>query len=321
MFTTGLGPVANSAFSLTSFVIGIPTGVKVFNWLGTMWGGRLWFSVPMLYAQAFLITFTLGGITGIMVAMPPFDAQAQDSYFIVAHFHYVMGGGALLSFLAGLYYWFPKITGKMLSESWGKLAFWLIVPGFHVIFFPQHLLGLMGMPRRIQTYDEGLGFELWNFVSSAGTFMMGLGMAVVFAQVIASLRGPRNAPDDPWDARTLEWATTSPPVYYDFEKQPVAYGQDALWLRKHPELIDPQDAEEIEDVDYDAGGIHVPGPSWYPFLMALTIILGGYGVLYQNWVFSILMSVFVVFFTYAWAFEGVGGHHVHPEPDAEGSEA
>ncbi len=312
MFTTGLGPVANTAFSLTSFVIGIPTGVKVFNWVGTMWGGAIRFTVPMLYSIAFLFMFVLGGITGIMLAMPPFDAQAHDSYFVVAHFHYVMGGGALFAFFAAVYYWFPKMTGKMISERIGKIAFAFFFVGFNMIFMPQHFVGLLGMPRRVQTYDEGFGFEIWNLISSSGTFVMGFGMILILLSVIWAFKNGAPAGNDPWDGRTLEWTTTSPPAHYNFAVQPVALDRDAFWAQKHPELAHADDPA-LYDHDYDAGGIHMPGQSWYPFLMSLFIVIGAYGILYQNFVLAALMGVLVTFTTYGWAFEGVGGYHVHPD--------
>ena len=315
MFTTGLGPVANTAFSLTSFVIGIPTGVKIFNWLGTMWGGSIRFTTSMLYAVAFLFLFTLGGITGIMVAMPPFDAQANSTYFVVAHFHYVMGGGALFAFLAALFYWFPKMSGRMLSERMGKISFWLIFAGFNLIFMPQHFLGLLGMPRRIQTYDADLGLEFGNLLSTSGTFVMGAGMAFVLISAVAAFRNGAPAGDDPWDARSLEWSTTSPPPVHNFDVQPIAVDRDPFWATKHPDLSHGDDPEEYAE-DYDAGGIHMPGSSWYPFLMSLAIVIGGYGVLYRNWFLAILMAVVVFASTYGWAFEGVGGYHVHPRRTA-----
>ncbi|MDX1450485.1 MAG: cbb3-type cytochrome c oxidase subunit I, partial [Acidimicrobiia bacterium] len=281
MFTTGLGAVANTAFALTSFVIGIPTGIKVFNWLGTMWGGRITFAVPMLYATAFLITFTLGGITGIMLAMPPFDAQAQDSYFVVAHFHFVMGGGALLSFFAGLYYWFPKMTGKMLSEAVGKVAFWFVVVGFYMIFGPQHFAGLLGQPRRTQTYIEGIGLEIHNLISTAGTFVMGVGVVLILLSVVWAFRNGKKAGNDPWDGRTLEWATTSPPPYYDFDSQPVVNDRDAHWVQKYPESVHAERVPEEASEVYDRVGIHIPGQSWYPFIAAAVVFVGSYGALQE----------------------------------------
>ncbi len=311
MFTTGLGPVVNTAFAITSFVIGIPTGIKVFNWLATIWGGKVWFSTAMLYAVAFLITFTVGGITGIMLAVPPFDAQAQDSYFVVAHFHFVMGGGALLAFFAGLYYWFPKMTGKLMSERIGKLSFWLLVPGFWVIFFPQHFLGLMGMPRRTQTYVEGIGLEFWNLVSTAGTFIMGAGLVLLLVNIVHGLLRGAPAGNDPWDARTLEWSTTSPPPYYDFDRQPVVNDRDAHWVQKYPESVHGERVPASASEPYDRGGAHMPGQSWYPLIAALSLLPFSYGWLYDNmWLVGVSMLILIVA-TYAWALEGVGGKHIH----------
>ena len=320
MFTTGLGPVVNTAFSITSFIIGIPTGVKIFNWVGTLWGGSIKFSVPILYAIAFLVTFTLGGITGIMVAMPTFDAQAHDTYFVVAHFHYVMGGGALLTFLGAVYYWFPKMTGKMLNEAVGKWAFAFVAVGFHMIFFPQHVAGLLGMPRRIQTYPAGIGLEIWNFMSTFGTFIMAVGLILVFGSVIYGLRKGRPAGNDPWDARTLEWATSSPPPYYNFDYQPVVNSIDAFWAEKYPESLHVERIDRSEGKKYEGShGIHVPGQSWYPILASTAIIVGSYGLMYDNWVLAVISGFFFIFMIFGWAFEGVGGHHVHVE--AEGHRA
>ncbi len=312
MFTTGLGAVANTAFSLTSFIIGIPTGVKVFNWLGTMWGGMIRFTTSMMYAIAFLVTFTLGGITGIMLAMPPFDAQAQDSYFVVAHFHFVMGGGALLAFLAGLFYWFPKITGKMLDERLGKIAFWFTVPGFYLLFFPMHISGLLGMPRRIQTYAAGLGLEIPNLLSTIGAGIMGIGLILLLWNVIVTFLHGEKAPADPWDARTLEWATSSPPPAHDFDVQPVVHDRDAFWAQKYPESVHSVPVTPEEVASYDRHGIHIPGQSWYPILAAFSILIGSYGLLYRNFILAPIAALLVVTCIFAWAFEGVGGTHIHP---------
>ena len=317
MFTTGLGPIVNTAFALTTVVIGIPTGIKVFNWLATLWGGRIQFTTAMLFALAFLVTFTMGGITGIMLALPPFDAQAQDSYFVVAHFHYVMGGGALLAFFAGVYYWFPKMTGRMLNEVVGKWVFALVVGGFHLVFFPQHFVGLLGMPRRIQTYDAGLGWEVYNSLSTIGTWIMSVGaLLFLISMVLAFLNGKR-AGNDPWDARTLEWSTTSPPPYYNFAKDPVVTGRDAWWAKKYPESVhaDPAEqaaAEAAHEAKHD-GGIHIPGQSWYPFIASAAIFLGGYAFIYDNWWLALLLLGVLLISCYAWALEGIGGRHIHPE--------
>jgi cytochrome c oxidase subunit 1 len=310
MFTTGLGPVVNTAFALTSFVIGVPTGVKIFNWIGTIWGGKVRLSVAMHYAIAFLVTFTLGGITGIMLAVPPFDAQAQDSYFVVAHFHFAMGGGALLSFLAGLYYWFPKMSGRMMDERLGTISFWFTAIGFYVIFFPMHLVGLIGMPRRTQTYIEGIGFELPNLLSTAGALIMGIGMILLAINIVHGLTRGKPAGNDPWDARTLEWSVSSPPPHHDFDRQPVVNDRDAYWVQKYPESVHGERVPASASEPYDAGGIHLPGQSWYPFLSAVMMLVMSYGLLYHNmWVVGIAVAG-IFFFTYAWAFEGVGGHHM-----------
>ncbi|HRP46734.1 MAG TPA: cytochrome c oxidase subunit I [Trueperaceae bacterium] len=319
MFTTGLGPVVNTAFSLTSFVIGIPTGVKIFNWLGTLWGGSIRFTTPLLYALAFLVTFTLGGITGIMVAMPTFDAQVHDTYFVVAHFHYVMGGGALMAFFGALYYWFPKMTGKMMSERLGKIAWVFTVLGFHLLFFPQHLAGMLGMPRRIQTYPEGIGLELVNMLSTIGSWVMGVGLILILAGVIhAFLRG-KPAGKDPWDARTLEWTTSSPPAYYDFPVQPVVNSLDPLWVEKHPGAMGGVTAPDPESGKaYDAHGIHIPGQSWFPFVAALALAIGCYGLMYDNIIFAIICGLAFIFCIFGWAYEGVGGTHLHLDLAEEG---
>ncbi|TVR85234.1 MAG: cytochrome c oxidase subunit I [Trueperaceae bacterium] len=315
MFTTGLGPVVNTAFALTSMVIGIPTGIKVFNWLGTIWGGKVRLTTSMLYAIAFLVTFTVGGITGIMLAVPPFTAQAHDTYFVVAHFHFVMGGGALLAFISGLYYWFPKITGKLLDERLGKLTFWIMVPSFWLIFFPQHFAGLMGMPRRTQTFVPGIGLEIWNLLSTVGALIMGVGLILFVLNIILGFVRGKPAGNDPWDARTLEWSTTSPPPYYDFDRQPVVNDRDAHWVQKYPESVHGERVPESASEPYDRGGAHIPGQSWYPFVAALALLPFSYGWLYDNmWVVGISMLVVTVA-TYAWALEGVGGKHI-PVGDA-----
>jgi cytochrome c oxidase subunit 1 len=222
-----------------------------------------------------------------------------------------------MAFFAGLYYWFPKMSGKLMDERIGKLGFWFLVPGLHLIFFPQHIAGLMGMPRRTQTYVAGIGLELPNLISTAGTFVMLIGLILLLVNIVHGLLRGKPAGNDPWDARTLEWATSSPPPHHNFDQQPVVTDRDAFWAQKYPEHAHPDDGSEFEGMDFDKGGIHMPGQSWYPFLLALAVFIASYGVLYDNWPLAILMGLVVVASTYAWAFEGVGGHHVHPRSTAQ----
>jgi len=324
MFTTGLGPIANSYFAIASWVIAIPTGVKVFNWIGTMWAGRIWFTTAMIFAMGFIATFVIGGITGIMVAVPPFDWQAHDTYFVVAHFHYVMAAAAVLGFLAGVYYWFPKMTGRLLNERLGKWVAALIIIGFHVIFFPQHFLGLQGMVRRVVTYEAGLGLGPGNLISTVGVFILGIGFLLFTYSVLRDRRYGEIAGDDPWDARTLEWSVSSPPPHHDFAQLPRVADRDPVWYAKHPELVERRDPiSKASDDDADSPNepeeadesIHIPGQSWYPFITSVGLFIGSYGVIFENWLLAIFSLLIVVLSVYAWAFEGVGGHFVQVDPE------
>src|SRR5947208_8110326 len=207
MFTTGLGPIATSFFAASTMLIAVPTGVKIFNWISTVYGGALSLKTPVLFALGFVALFTIGGLSGVMHASPPVDLQQTDSYFVVAHFHYVLIGGSLSGLLAGLYYWWPKITGRRLDERLGKLQFWLFFIGFNLTFFPQHYLGAIGMPRRIYTYAAEPGWAFWNLVSTVGAFVLGLSFLLLLVVAVASLRAAATAGNDPWDGRTLEWRT------------------------------------------------------------------------------------------------------------------
>jgi cytochrome c oxidase subunit 1 len=221
MFTVGLAVVLLGFFMISSMIIAVPTGVKIFNWLATIWRGNLRFDTPMLFALGFVGLFTIGGLSGIFLAVFPIDYQAQDSYFVVAHLHYVLFGGSLFGIFAGLYYWWPKIFGRLLHEGLGKVHFWLLFIGFNLAFFPQHLLGLEGMPRRIYTYDRGGTWETYNLISTIGSYVMGLGILVFAVNVIWTRRRPgTRAGNDPWLGDTLEWYTTSPPPPHNFDKVP-----------------------------------------------------------------------------------------------------
>ncbi len=238
MFAVGLGHLVDLTFSIASFTIAVPTGIKIFNWMGTMWGGRIRFTTSMLYAVSFLVLFTIGGISGVTFAVVPIDWQMEDTYYVVAHFHYVLFGGTLFAVLGGLFYWFPKMTGRMLSEKIGKWGFWLTFIGFNVAFFPQHILGLMGMVRRVYTYPDLPGYTLLNQISSGGAFLIAIAMLVLLWNIIVSLRSGAIAGDNPWDAWTLEWATTSPPPVLNFDKVPPVRSARPLWDMKHPESPD-----------------------------------------------------------------------------------
>ncbi len=232
MFTTGA--VVNPFFSAMSFLIAVPTGIKFFNWIGTMWGGELVFPTPMLFSIGFMLNFLLGGITGVMLASPPIDYHVEDSYFLVAHFHYVLGGGSLFAIFAALYFWFPKITGVLLRDGWGKVQFWLMFIGFNVTFFPMHLLGLWGMPRRVPTYADLPGWTTLNRLSTVGSWIMAASVLVLLWNLWVSLRHRIPAGDDPWGGFSLEWATSSPPPEYNFTRIPQIRSERPAFDLRHP---------------------------------------------------------------------------------------
>ena len=245
MFATGLGNTVNSFFSASSMLIGIPTGVKIFNWLGTMHGGKIWFATPMLFAIAFLIEFTIGGLTGIAFAIVPIDWQLTDTYYVVAHLHYVFIGGVISGLLAGLFYWFPKITGRMIDERGGKWFFWLWTIGFNLTFLVQHILGMIGMPRRVYTYPNLPWYGSLNLISTIGAFIMGIAGLLLVILIWKCGRYGRPAGPDPWNAYTLEWATkTSPPSLKNFEELPPASGRRAWWEMKQSGLDNMAEVEK-----------------------------------------------------------------------------
>ena len=229
MFAVGLGHAWDYAFGAASMLIAVPTGVKIFNWIATMWGGSIRFTTSMMFAIAFLFTFTIGGLTGVQFATFPLDWQTTDTYYVVAHMHYVLFGGTLFAVMAGLYYWFPKLSGRMLSERLGKLHFWLMFIGFHMTFFIQHILGLDGMPRRVYTYPNLPGWGVMNLISTIGAFVIGIAVLVLLANIYQSLRTGAAAGDNPWEAWTLEWATTSPPPEHNFVRVPPVQSARPLW--------------------------------------------------------------------------------------------
>ena len=314
MFATGLRPVATSAFSASTMFIAVPTGVKIFNWLGTVWGGSIRFTTPMLFAIGFVAMFIIGGLSGVTHAIVPSDMQQQDTYYVVAHFHYVLFGGALFGLFSGAYYWFPKVTGRMLSEGWGKLHFWLMLIGFNLTFGPFHILGLQGMRRRVPTYPEGVGWDFWNFVSTVGSFIIAASILAFMINVIRSVTRGREAGADPWDARTLEWLTPSPPPHYNFAEVPVVRHRDEVWHRKYAEdergrpvpvvagaSNGHDDSEEGEEEHHD---IHMPDPSFFPLLASLGIPVIGYGLIYW-WPLAIAGGLITLGGLFGWSLEPV----------------
>jgi cytochrome c oxidase subunit I len=235
MFATGLPDVALAFFASSTTLIAIPTAVKVFNWTATLWGGSIITTTSLLFSVGFLTMFPIGGLSGVSLAVVPFDWQITDTYYVVAHIHYVFFGGTALGILAALYYWFPKITGRMLSERLGRWNFWFVFIGLNLTFFPMHMLGLLGMPRRQWTYHEGLGWNLYNLVASIGSALIAVGILFLIINLVRSFKSGARAGADPWDAWTLEWATASPPPEYNFVRTPVVRSRRPLWDQKHPD--------------------------------------------------------------------------------------
>jgi cytochrome c oxidase subunit I len=307
MFATGMGPIADTFFALSTMLIAIPTGVKIFNWIGTMWGGSLQFRTPMLFAIGFIAMFIIGGLSGVMHSEPPADLQQTDTYFIVAHFHYVMFGGSIFGITAGAYYWWPKMFGRMLDERLGKVHFWLMLIGFNLTFFPMHFVGLNGMPRRTYTYPAGLGFETLNRIESVGAFILGFSFLVFLINVLRTSRRPANAPADPWNGATLEWSIPSPPQEWNFAEIPVVHGRDALWETKRERRL----TQLPEPARVSGAGIHLPNPSYWPLVAAMgvaavfiSLMLLGHD---KAGAWLVAASVALLFFgVYRWAFEPAG---------------
>lgn len=298
MFTSGMGNIANAAFALTTMAIAVPTGVKIFNWIGTLYGGQLVMTTPMLFALGFIYQFMMGGFSGIMHANAVHDLQQHDSYFVVAHFHYVLIGGALFGTFAGIYYWFPKVTGRQLDERFGKAMFWFLFVGFNLTFFPMHWLGLNGMPRRIYTYSANSEWGSLNLLCTFGAVLMGIAVLIFYYDLIRTARGGKVVDGDPWNARTLEWAIPSPPPVYNFKDTPHVRSLDDFWYTKYPESyhheevdIDSDDSPYEDDESmhpsdhvehhqsHDEHGVHMPGGSWFPMLAALGFCIGGFGII------------------------------------------
>nr|WP_239558686.1 cytochrome c oxidase subunit I [Peribacillus deserti] len=287
MFTVGMGPIANAIFAVATMAIAVPTGIKIFNWLFTMWGGNIKFTTPMLYAIAFIPSFVAGGVTGIMNAVAAADYQYHDSYFVVAHFHYVIVGGVVLALLAGTHYYWPKMFGTLLNEALGKITFWLFLIGFHLTFFIQHFLGLMGMPRRVFTYLPNQGWETGNLISSIGAFFMGVAVIILLINIVMTQVKNVRVGNDPWeDGRSLEWAIPSPPPFYNFKQLPLVRGLDPYWIEKMEGKKEMTPAEPL-------GDIHMPNPSFLPVTISFGLFVAAFGAMYhvddKNWALPVLI--------------------------------
>jgi cytochrome c oxidase subunit 1 len=309
MFAVGLGAVADSIFSLATMLIAIPTGVKIFNWIATMWAGEIRFTAAMKFAIGLIALFTIGGISGVMHSSPPADTQQTDTYFVVAHFHYVLFGGSIMGIFGGIYYYFPKMTGRYMSEKLGSWHFWMNFIGMNLTFFPMHFSGLLGMPRRIYTYDAGQGWEKFNLASSLGTALLILSTAVFLYNFVKSRKSGQRAPNDAWGAPTLEWTIPSPPPDYNFAEIPVVTSRYPLWDLKHPEMTvgiahsSPDEMsitgahatpvhEETSTKTAKELGIPMPFPTVKPLLTALGIIVMFSGLIFIHLdMFAVAMTI------------------------------
>ncbi len=311
MFVSGIGPLSVAAFTVATMFIAVPTGVKILNWLATMWGGKIIVNTAMLFSIALVIQFTIGGLSGVSHALAAHDTQQTDTYYIVAHFHYVLFGGAFFGFIGGMYFWWPKAFGYMLSERIGKFQFWAMVIGFNFTFGPMHILGLQGMPRRMQTYSDAHGFNTWNMVATIGSFILGFSTIMILLNAFISYRkwvsaGRPDVGADPWDARTLEWSIQSPAPDHNFDHDPVVTSLDDFWHRKYQKdengvLKQFHTGDEIAQPG-NGEGVHLPAPSYWPIVLAGAIPIIGYGVIYTLWL-VIPGALLMMTALYGWALE------------------
>jgi cytochrome c oxidase subunit 1 len=288
MFASGIGPISVAAFSVSTMFIAVPTGVKILNWMATMWGGKITFSTPMLFSAGLVAMFTIGGLSGVTHAVAPADTQQTDTYYIVAHFHYVVFGGILLAFLGGFYFWWPKVFGYFLDDKWGKWQFWLTIIGLNLTFGPMHVVGLQGMSRRVHSYRAGYGYDFWNLVMTIGAYIIALSVLLLVINMWRSHRSRHLQPapgPDPWDGRSLEWSVPSPVPEHNFDDTPVITEFDDWWHRKYAEDDDGviskvAEPEEIAMVG-DGSRAHLPSPSYFPILLAAGLPLIGYGLIFN----------------------------------------
>ncbi len=320
MFSSGIGPLSVAVFSVTTMAIAVPTGVKIVNWTLTMWGGRLRFTTAMLFAMGLVVEFTIGGLSGVTHAISPSDTQQTDTYYIVAHFHYVLFGGAVFGLFAGFYYWWPKAFGKLLNEKLGKVNFWLMVAGMNLTFGPMHIIGLQGQPRRMYVLpDERTGeglfdLEFWNRLQTIGAFTLAAGILAFIVNVAYTHSGSRKvsaaAPLDPWDARSLEWMTTNPPKAHNYDVLPTVHALDEFFHRKYAEHEDTGEMHQVATAeellaDQEAhadSDMHMPSPSYWPIVVAAGLFIGAYGLVFSV-VLALVGLVFVILGVFGWAME------------------
>lgn len=309
MFVSGIGPVSVTVFSLTTMFIAVPTGVKILNWTATMWGGKLRFDTPMLFCIGLVTMFTIGGLSGVTHSIAPADTQQTDTYYIVAHFHYVLFGGAFFGFMGGFYFYWPKAFGYMLNETLGKWNFWLMLLGFNLTFGPMHILGLQGMSRRTYTYDSGYGFEFWNKVATVGAFTLATSVALFLFNIFYSKAKAKHLPapgPDPWDARTIEWMVPSPTPEFNFDPIPTVTRVDDFWYRKYGETEDGKLVRiaKTEDVvqNSDGAGVHLPSPSYFPIVLAFGLPIIAYGLIFSLWL-CLLGGLIVAIGMFGWVLE------------------
>ena len=332
MFASGLGPVSVAVFSIATMAIAIPTGVKIINWTMTLWGGKIRYTVAMHYAIALIVLFTIGGLSGVTHSVAPSDTQQTDTYYIVAHFHYVLFGGAIFGLFAGFYYWWPKIFGKMLNETIGKWSFWLMFVGMNLTFGPMHMIGLQGQPRRMYVWTEnraGEGFfniGFWNMVASIGSFVLAFGILLFLINIYYTWRKGPVSPLDPWDARSLEWMTTNPPKEHNFDAIPTVHHLDEFFHRKYEEdevtgeIKQVRTAEDIlaEQTANAESHIHLPSPSYWPLVLSVAIFIVGIGVIYNRFV-AVVGALGILLAMYGWSLEPGTAEPEDYDPPADGS--
>jgi cytochrome c oxidase subunit 1 len=313
MFASAISPVAQAGFGLSTMIIAVPTGVKIFNWLGTIWGGKLTLNTPMLFALGFIGMFVIGGLSGVTHSVVPADTQQTDTYYIVAHFHYVLFGGALFGIFSGLYFWFPKVWGKMYNETMGKIHFWLMLIGFNVTFGPMHWLGLQGQVRRTWVYAEETNLGFWNLIVTIGAFILAVAIIVFMANWIYSRRKGEVAPFDPWDARTIEWSIPSPTPVWNFSKAPEIKSLDDFWHQKYGEdedgrAIKRDGTDELllrleEEGLNPEEEIHLPSPSYFPLILAFGLPFLGYAVIYKSIPLALIGVILLLIGGFGWGTE------------------